>query len=681
MSSAIPIDRVRAEQARPPEHPVLARVVELVRLRAARRLDWEQAVRAGQVEGHSRADDLAGELEYYESNSNCAAANQRISELEQQRIGDESDPLLHIAKIFSLSVGELDLLITCLAVALEPELGPLYARLQGSPERCYATETLTARLFGWGRQTLWHQGGQLATWGLVRCVDRGPGQPMPLTVDPMVRARLQGQLRLDAELIGVAELGAAQPQLESWPLSHVSQRIETALEQRRSIRVVLIGPPGCGRRSLASAAAEQFRASALLIDTDEIDDAAWPELYVRACRMCMLGGLIPVWYGSRVSRRWPRSVDPVHVQFVACEDPSELSRQVGVVDEHVVIPSSTLDERRELWRRLVPASVTWPERERESLASRHRLAVGDIAEIGRRMPADPSEAALMAREQTRGRLGELGRLLDCPFDWTDLVLPAQVRETLEDFAFEAAERASFWEQPAARRLFPRGTGLVALLTGPPGTGKTMAAQVVAAELQLDLFRINLATVISKYIGETAKNLDMIFSRAGRMNAVLLFDEADALFSKRTEVKDSHDRHANTDTNYLLQLLEDYQGIALLASNKKNNIDPAFIRRIRYVLSFRRPDAAQRRAIWRKVLGELLGADLLRPLEPAIAVLADAVEISGAQIKNAVLAALFIARRARKSLAAEHLVAGIDRELGKEGRSLSERERERLRHHA
>lgn len=660
---------------------MLATVVELVHLRAHRRLAWEQARREAQGEGHTRADDPVAEREYYDNNTEFAAANQRIAELEQQRNEGECNPLLHVADAFALSAGELDLLVTCLAVTLEPELGSLYARLQGSADRCYATDTLTARLFGWGRRNLWHAGGQLATWGLVDSVDRRPGQPLTLTLDPMVGAFLRGQLRLDAELVGVAELGAGQQRLDSWPFAEITKRIELALEHRRPMRVVLVGPSGCGRRSLAAATADHFHVSTLLVDTDEIADQHWSELYIRACRMCMMGGQIPVWYGSRVNRRWPRSVAPMLVQFVACEDPSQVSRQVGVVDERVSMPASKLEERRELWRRLVPMSVTWPELERERLASRHRLAVGDVAEIGRRMPSDASSAALMAREQTRGRLGELGRLLDCPFEWGDLVLPDPVRGALEDFTFEAGERASFWERPEARRLFPRGTGLVALLTGPPGTGKTMAAQVIAAELDLDLFRINLATVISKYIGETSKNLDKIFSRAGRMNAVLLFDEADALFSKRTEVKDSHDRHANTDTNYLLQLLEDYQGIALLASNKKNNIDPAFIRRIRYVLSFRRPDATQRRAIWRKVLGELFGAEHLRPLEPAVAVLADAVEISGAQIKNSVLAALFISRRARKSLAIEHLIAGIDRELNKEGRALGEREQERLRRHA
>ena len=187
-------------------------------------------------------------------------------------------------------------------------------------------------------------------------------------------------------------------------------------------------------------------------------------------------------------------------------------------------------------------------------------------------------------------MGGLGRLLDCPFTWKDLVLPEKVRQNLEDFAFEAQERNRFWELATARRLFPRGTGLVGLFGGSPGTGKTMAAQVIAADLGLDLFRIDLATVVSKYIGETAKQLKQIFARAAMMNAVLLFDEADALFSKRTEVKDSHDRYANADTSYLLQLLEEYRGIAILATNKKQNVDAAFTRRIRYIVDFPRPDA-------------------------------------------------------------------------------------------
>ncbi len=144
----------------------------------------------------------------------------------------------------------------------------------------------------------------------------------------------------------------------------------------------------------------------------------------------------------------------------------------------------------------------------------------------------------------------------------------------------------------------------------------MAAQVIAAELGLDLFRIDLAASVSKYIGETSKNLRRIFARAAEMNAVLLFDEADSLFSKRTDVKDSHDRYANTDTNYLLQLLEGFDGIALLASNKRQNIDIAFVRRLRYVMDFPRPDAAERLRIWERLVRELLGDESAKELAPS-----------------------------------------------------------------
>ncbi|MGH6919071.1 MAG: ATP-binding protein, partial [Geminicoccaceae bacterium] len=324
-----------------------------------------------------------------------------------------------------------------------------------------------------------------------------------------------------------------------------------------------------------------------------------------------------------------------------------------------------------------PESVAWPAHELERLVTRYQLNVGDIAAVARRVPGGARDAADFARELTRQRLGELGHLLDCLFTWDDLVLPDRLRQGLEDFAFEARDRATFWEMAGARRLFPRGTGLVGLFSGPPGTGKTMAAQIVAAELEMDLFRIDLASVVSKYIGETAKHLRQIFARAARMNAVLLFDEADALFSKRTDVSDAHDRYANADTSYLLQLLEEYRGIVILATNKKQNIDPAFIRRVRYVFDFPRPDVAERRRIWRQVISELCGKETLQGLAGTIDALGANVDLSGAQIKGAVLASIFAARRRREPLAMPHLLQGLERELGKEGRTLGSREQERL----
>jgi adenylate kinase family enzyme len=326
---------------------------------------------------------------------------------------------------------------------------------------------------------------------------------------------------------------------------------------------------------------------------------------------------------------------------------------------------------------MLPESNAWPEGELQHLAERYRVQIGDIVTICRRAPATLELTREECRKIARHRLGELAELLPCPFTRDDLTLPPKLENALDELLFEARERVGFWEGAAAQRLFPRGRGLIALMTGTPGTGKTMAAQVIAAELGLDLFRIDLAASVSKYIGETAKNLRRIFARAAEMNAVLLFDEADALFSKRTDVRDAHDRYANTDTNYLLQLLEGFDGIALLASNKRQNIDLAFVRRLRYVLDFPRPDAAERLRIWQRLVRELLGPALADELEPLLRNAAGAVELSGAQIKLALLGGIFAARQAGGQLTGEHLCVGIDRELVKSGRNLGLKERERV----
>jgi AAA+ superfamily predicted ATPase len=318
---------------------------------------------------------------------------------------------------------------------------------------------------------------------------------------------------------------------------------------------------------------------------------------------------------------------------------------------------------------MIPAAARWSDADLDRLARQHRVLPGDVAHAAARGVDSVDEAARTVRERSRGRLEDLATRLDCPFGWDDLVLAKPILDLLRDFTFEAQERARVWEAPALRRLF-------ALLTGLPGTGKTMAAQAIAAELSLDLYRISLATVISKYVGETAKNLERILARAETMDAVLLFDEADALFGKRTEIKDAHDRYANSDTNHLLQAIESYSGIAILASNKKGNVDPAFVRRLRYVVELPRPDAPQRRALWERLVGELCGAET-SAASRALLDAAAAIELTGAQIKFAILAALFAARREGCSVGGPQLVRGLERELFKEGRALSDRERERL----
>ncbi len=668
---------------------VLELVLMRLRLRAQRRAAWlvklwgrSSIDSVNSFEGHLQAclddrDTPEAEALWYQQAEQIQPLNEKLQQIERSLANDAGSRLQQLGQMFRLSERELDLLQTCLALAIDPTLGPVYAHLQLHPARAYATETLAARLFGYGYKSLWQPGSPLAVWQLVQTLEATPGEPEPLTIDPVVMDWLQGELRLDAVLVGRVHSVPQQPPLESWPVEDTARIIERVLQHESAMRVQVVGPPASGRRTFAAAVAQRFGMETLSVDTSEIADRDWPDLFVRVQRLAAMGGMALVWCGEGLSRRWPDYIAPVPLQFVTCNADQQVPGSERLIDHRIELPTPSLEERRQLWQAAIPEAVAWPTPGWDTLVTRYCLTPGDIAAVGRHGPTSAETAIAFARECTRQHLGELGRLLDCPFTWEDLVLPEKVRQNLEDFAFEAQERSRFWESASARRLFPRGTGLVGLFGGPPGTGKTMAAQVIAADLDLDLFRIDLATVVSKYIGETAKHLKQIFARAARMNAVLLFDEADALFSKRTEVKDSHDRYANADTSYLLQLLEEYRGIVILATNKKQNVDAAFTRRIRYIVDFPRPDATQRQQIWQQVVGELCGEEARQRLDSTMMTLAEGVEISGAQIKNAVLASIFMARRSREPLVMVHLLRGVERELSKEGRSLGSREKGRL----
>ena len=204
------------------------------------------------------------------------------------------------------------------------------------------------------------------------------------------------------------------------------------------------------------------------------------------------------------------------------------------------------------------------------------------------------------RERARPALDDLAQRIDCVASWSDLVLPASQLDTLQEIVAQVRRRATVYDDWGFAARSARGLGITALFSGASGTGKTMAAEVLAAELELDLYRIDLSSVVSKYIGETEKNLRQVFDAADAGGAILLFDEADALFGKRTEVKDSHDRYANIEVSYLLQRMEEYRGLAILTTNLKDGVDQAFLRRLRFVVNFPFPNAAAREEIWRLI---------------------------------------------------------------------------------
>jgi SpoVK/Ycf46/Vps4 family AAA+-type ATPase len=246
-----------------------------------------------------------------------------------------------------------------------------------------------------------------------------------------------------------------------------------------------------------------------------------------------------------------------------------------------------------------------------------------------------------------------------------LVLPEQQKSILRDISTHVRQRTKVYQDWGFGSKGGRGLGISALFSGVSGTGKTMAAEVIAKELRLDLYRIDLSAVVSKYIGETEKNLRRIFDAAEAGGAILLFDEADALFGKRTEVKDSHDRHANVEVSYLLQRMEAYQGLAILTTNLKGSLDQAFLRRIRFVVSFPFPDAKGRAEIWQRIFPnqtptQELDFDNLAKLS-----------VAGGNIRNIALNAAFVAADAGEPVMMKHILQAAKSEYVKLERSLTD----------
>jgi SpoVK/Ycf46/Vps4 family AAA+-type ATPase len=252
----------------------------------------------------------------------------------------------------------------------------------------------------------------------------------------------------------------------------------------------------------------------------------------------------------------------------------------------------------------------------------------------------------------------LARLVPATDCWERLVLPPDGLAQLEELAAQAGHRARVYEEWGFGPRLTRGRGITALFAGASGTGKTMAAEALAARLQLDLYAIDLAGVVSKWIGETEKNLRRVFDAAQRSGAVLFFDEADALFGKRTEVKDAHDRYANIEVDYLLQRMEDYRGVAILATNRRNLVDPAFLRRLRFLVDFPFPDPAAREQLWRGVFPP--GAPLAELDFEALARL----EVSGGSIRTIAVNAAFLAAGEDAPIGMAHVMHAARREYTK-----------------
>jgi SpoVK/Ycf46/Vps4 family AAA+-type ATPase len=337
-----------------------------------------------------------------------------------------------------------------------------------------------------------------------------------------------------------------------------------------------------------------------------------------------------------------------------------------------------VEEQHELWRTVLRGSAFDVEPWIAAVVDQFRLGPEAIHAAANQAfasleaaPPDPHvvPASLWdaCRAQARPRLADLAQPVDAVADWSDLVLPDRQLSLLHDIVTQVRHRSKVYEGWGFSRKGARGLGISALFAGPSGTGKTMAGEVLARELRLDLYRVDLSQVVSKYIGETEKNLRQVFDAAEQGGAILLFDEADALFGKRTEIKDSHDRYANVEVSYLLQRMEAYHGLAILTTNMRNAVDTAFLRRLRFVVQFPYPSAIQREQIWCRIFPQETPTEGLRP-----DVLAQ-LNVTGGNIRNIALGGAFLAAAEGQPIRMVHLLQSASNECLKIEKTISESE--------
>jgi ATPase family associated with various cellular activities (AAA) len=349
---------------------------------------------------------------------------------------------------------------------------------------------------------------------------------------------------------------------------------------------------------------------------------------------------------------WRRALEPALARLATARPP--------VPDGAPAPPGNATSGSDELVRRITAQFSLGPAAIATAGALVEREDLTDLPALGARLWT-------VCRSQARVRLDDLAERVESSAGWADLVLPEAQRDILDDILVHVRHGVEVYERWGFAGRSSRGLGVSVLFSGPSGTGKTLAAEIVANRLELDLYRIDLSQIVSKYIGETEKNLRRVFDAAETSGAVLLFDEADALFGKRSEVKDSHDRYANIEVSYLLQLMESYRGLAILTTNMKQALDPAFKRRIRFVVQFPFPEASERAEIWRRVfpretpLGRI-DVDALSRLN-----------VAGGNIRNIALGAAFLAADERAPVAMKHLLRMARAECAKLERPLTDAE--------
>jgi len=625
--------------------------------------------------------------------------------------------LSRLGQLCGLSAFDLDLLVIALAPELDPRYERLYAFLQDDVTRRRPTVGLALDLLcaspagRLDRRAHFAPAAPLVREGLLELVP-DPNQTRPpllahyLKPDERIVGFLLEEEGIDPRLAPLCRRIEPDVAWDELPVLPETAAALRALLKRSGVpgsplRLYFHGPRGAGKRLAADALAAAAGTRLLVADLGRalasglgFEQAV--RLLFREARInedaLLLEGFEALRGGSHAGelRCLADAVCAARGLLIIAGERARADGLDGLLE--VSFPAQDFRRRRDQWERSLgrlggsaePAALA-------TLAGRFRLTHGRIEmavanavdrarwrEAARQDGPDVVETAggptiedlfACARELSGGNLPDLARAVEPRHGWGDIVLPADQLSQLREICSQAARRHVVYGDWGFGRKLSLGKGLNALFSGPPGTGKTMAAEVIAADLGLGLYKIDLSQVVSKYIGETEKNLESVFREAQSSSSILFFDEADALFGKRSEVKDAHDRYANIEIGYLLQRMEEFDGVAVLATNLRHHLDEAFVRRMHFIVEFPFPDEEHRRSIW----------EVTFPREAPLADdvdlghLAREVKLAGGQIKNIALAAAFYAATDGSAIRMSHLMRAARREHQKLGRVWDERE--------
>ncbi|MBD2692095.1 ATP-binding protein [Anabaena catenula] len=606
-------------------------------------------------------------------------------------ISSEQSALEELCSIFGLSDFEHDLLLLCAGVELDASFAVLCGAACGDAEKSYPTFGLAITVLENLHWSAFSPSGMLRKWRLIE-VGSGSGlMNSPLRIDERILHYLMGVQHLDSRLLGMVEpveimeeLVPSHQQLvekivAAWTVEitdllklPVLQLCGTEVASKRPIAALACEYLGQNLYTIAAHSIpttpielNQFKLlwerevalsnSVLLIDCDDLEtaDTAREAAIAHLCE-------------------WLRS--PV---MITTSDRKRARLRAMLAFD---IERPTSNEQYQVWQAALGTNTSSLNDQVDTLVSQFNLSAPIIQAACSQVRSEWQQAQESqnnvdfnlllwdtCRAQARPKLDDLAERIESNANWDDLVLPEPQMKVLKEIASHVQQRTKVYQRWGFGNKSGRGLGISSLLAGVSGTGKTTAAEVLARELRLDIYRIDLSAVVSKYIGETEKNLRRVFDAAELGGVVLLFDEADALFGKRTEVKDSHDRHANVEVSYLLQRMETYRGLSVLTTNLKDSLDQAFLRRIRFVVQFPFPDAATRAEIWRRVFPKdtpTEGLDFQRLAQ---------LNVAGGNIRNIALNTAFLAADAGEVVTMKYVLQATMSEYIKLERALTDAE--------